>query len=79
MRSIAIVAMDVPERYAKQLLAHLGRGAYTDLPVVDGERRLIGIRAHNPRTAGPRGSGFIWSSSGVLIATRFVKSTLAKT
>jgi CIC family chloride channel protein len=25
------------------LLAHLGRGAYTDLPVVDDERRLIGI------------------------------------
>lgn len=25
------------------LLAHLGRGAYTDLPVVDGERRLLGI------------------------------------
>ncbi|MBA3346385.1 MAG: chloride channel protein, partial [Gemmatimonadales bacterium] len=26
-----------------QLLEHLGRGAYTDLPVVDGERRLVGI------------------------------------
>ena len=25
------------------LLAHLGRGAYTDLPVVDGDRRLVGI------------------------------------
>jgi uncharacterized protein len=25
MRSIAIVATDAPERYAKQLLAHLGR------------------------------------------------------
>ncbi len=25
------------------LLAHLGRGAYTDLPVVDEERRLVGI------------------------------------
>jgi CIC family chloride channel protein len=26
-----------------QLLAHLGRGAYTDLPVVDEHRRLVGI------------------------------------
>ena len=25
------------------LLAHLGRGAYTDLPVVDADRRLVGI------------------------------------
>ena len=25
------------------LLAHLGRGAYTDLPVIDEERRLLGI------------------------------------
>jgi CIC family chloride channel protein len=38
------------------LLAHLGRGAYTDLPVVDDEHRLVGIitLAELGRLAGSR-------------------------
>jgi CIC family chloride channel protein len=40
-----------------QLLEHLGRGAYTDLPVVDEQRRLVGIipLADLGRLAGERG------------------------
>ena len=40
-----------------QLLEHLGRGAYTDLPVVDEHRRLVGIipLAELGRLAGERG------------------------
>jgi hypothetical protein len=37
MRSIAIVATDAPERYAKQLLAHLGRK--NTVETVAGERQ----------------------------------------
>src|ERR1700759_4091085 len=37
MRSIAIVATDAPERYAKQLLAHLGRK--DSVKTVVGERQ----------------------------------------
>jgi uncharacterized protein len=37
MRSIAVVATDAPERYAKQLLAHLGRK--DNVETVPGERQ----------------------------------------
>jgi hypothetical protein len=37
LRSIAVVTTDAPERYAKQLLAHLGRK--NTVETVDGERQ----------------------------------------